>query len=395
MLNKSGDRKYLFKIITVIFVVFFIIAILIKTRPETTVELQAAVVQVVDSEKVIRMDVKPYERVVGRLQPVRKTVLSFEVEGVVISKMVNAGDEVEVGTVLLQLDAADYKNKLNEMESAYLQELAAVRRDRKLLDLSINNVDLSLNEVKRLRNLGEKSLSSKTVLDQAKQRLSQARSEQANLQYQVDTSEQRLITRQSQKEKALRNVSRTELLAPYQGRVNAVHVESGDRITPNKVVVDFIDDSIFEVRIQVSQKAVAQLYDGMDLKVNIGDQLYPGKVISFQLDPDPQTYTYEARIRINSDAVLSGMLAEIELPLKPALNAKVVPLSAVLLDDGETSLFVIQADESGRNKLIKKKIKLGIRYKSWQVIKEGIEENDLIVARDVSALSDQQVVTVQ
>lgn len=352
--------------------------------------MKQPVVQVVEAYRVSTQDVTPFEMVVGRLEPRRKTALHFEVEGVVNRIAARAGQIVDKDTLLMSLDEADYANRLAEAESTLQQEKSTASRDRELFALAENNVTLAAREVERLKNLGKKSLVSQSALDDALQRHAQLKSEKANLQYALNTAEQRLSLRQNQFEIAKRNLERSRLQAPYTGRVNTVLVEIGDRVTPGSKAIEFIDDSGFETRLYVSREAVTEMTEGMSVDVEVDGKTYQGSVIEFQRDPDPLTFTYEVNVEVVDRDLLSGSLARVSLPLKPSQGAVVVPLSAVLQDDGEVSVFVIR-----ENRLEKRPVRTGIRYKDHQVIIAGLEPGIQVVKRDVSSLADGQVIKVQ
>jgi RND family efflux transporter MFP subunit len=366
------------------------IAALLLTRPAADVEMRQVVVQVVEALSVSQQDIRPFESVVGRLEPVRKTAMNFEVEGIVIEQLVKPGQLVDEGQTLLVLDDADYRGRLVEAESLLEQEVATRERDRQLLVLAEKKVALANNEVERLVNLGKNAMASKSALDDARQQLAQLQSEKASLQYSIDTAGQRYRLRQSQRELAERNLQRTRLTAPYRGRVNAIYSDIGDRVTPGTRAVDFIDDAVFEISLHVSRQVVSELVEGMPIMVNVENRVLQGIVMEFQRDPDPQTFTYAARIQVAGPGLLSGTLAKVKLPLSPALDALVVPLSAVLQDDGQNSVFVIND-----NVLEKRPVKLGIGHNNLQVIAEGLQPGEQIVARDVASLADQQQVTIQ
>lgn len=387
--NLSKKPSHLPKLLAV-GITLAVVSLLVATKPQPEVVMQKAVIQTVEAYQVVRQDTRPFESITGRLEPVRKTALHFEVEGIVLQKFAKPGQQVKQGQLLMVLEDDDLADRLAEAEALLMQESATKERDRKLLDLAMKNVELARKELDRLINLGKKSMASQSVLDNARQQLAQLESEKANLQYTIDTADQRYRIRRSQRELAERNLSRARLTAPYDGRVNAVYSEIGDRVTPGTRAVDFIDDSKFEIRLHVSRPAVSELAEGMPVEVQIQEHSFQGTVAEFQRDPDAQTFTYEIRIELAGQGFLSGTLARVDLPLRPALNALVVPSSAVLQDDGATSVFVINA-----NKLEKRPVKLGIRYGKFQVVSENLKAGDKIVARDVSSLADQQQVTVQ
>jgi len=95
------------------------------------------------------------------------------------------------------------------------------------------------------------------------------------------------------------------------------------------------------------------------------------------------------RIRIPAHGLVPGLLARAELPVAPHPGALVVPVSAVLQEDGTARVFVIHGDT-----LERRSVELGLRSGDLQIITAGLKEGETIAARDVAALSDGQRVAI-
>ncbi len=88
--------------------------------------------------------------------------------------------------------------------------------------------------------------------------------------------------------------------------------------------------------------------------------------------------------------MIPGQIALIKLPTAAASNVTVVPVTALLNDDGKHVLFVVNQD-----KLERRNVTPGIRHSGWRQIREGVEPGEVIVARDVAALADGQQVEAE
>lgn len=361
---------------------------LLANRPVKVPELKVLAPPRVEVARVRSEDVQPFERITGRLRPVRKSELRFEVVGNLLERRVEAGQQVEAGELLLRLDDGDYRDAVTEAEARLVQEQAGLERDRRLLNLARRNERLAQREVDRLVQLGKDSLTSQSRLDETRQQLLQLQGEQARLEYSVATGEQRLAMLRSNRDRMQRNLERAQLTAPYGGRVNRVLAEVGDHVTPNAISLELIDDRALNLYAEVSGTTAAALVPGQQLVVTVGDKRLDGVLFSLQLDPDPSTFTHPVKIRVSGEGLLPGMLASVRLPLAPRANALVVPLSALLLEGGQSYVFVVK-DE----RLERRQVQVGIRSGGLQVIRSGLERDELLVARDVAALSDGQEVT--
>ena len=95
------------------------------------------------------------------------------------------------------------------------------------------------------------------------------------------------------------------------------------------------------------------------------------------------------RVRIQGDDLLPGMIASTELPLRALNEALVVPVTAILQEDGSAYLFKVVNDN-----LQRVSVTAGLRDADDQVVTGDIVAGDLIVSRDVAALSDGQTIVV-
>lgn len=338
--------------------------------------------------EVVQQDMEPSESITGRLQPIKTAQLKFEVKGRVKDRLVEPGFSISRDQSLLILDDDDLRDQFTQAESQYQIEEAGTKRDQRMLKLAQDNLSLQEAEVERFERLQNDSMISASQLDSARQQMLSLDSQVSDLQYKVSTSEARLSLKKSKRDVAKRNLDRSILKAPFAGYVNEVNVEVGDLITATEIVATIVDTSSLDLQLDVRGKVASALELGQEILVLIGTSSVNGKLIALQPDPDTSTNTHALRIRLPGEKFKSGMLASAELPLLKQLDAITVPVSAVATDAGENHVFVFQ---QGRLKRISIEIqqRVGARY----IVLSGLNPGDLIVARDVSALSDGQHVT--
>jgi membrane fusion protein (multidrug efflux system) len=294
---------------------------------------------------------------------------------------------VQQGELLLSLAAGDYEDALAEAEARLAQESRDIERDRELLALARRNYTLQKNDVVRLEKLDADSLVSQSLLDEARIKLLQLEAEVAQLKSRVDSAAARLALQQAARNRAARNLARTQLLAPFAGNVNVVNVQIGDYLTPGDMVVDLIDTASLDLYVEVRGDVAQALQPGAEIDVLVAAVNLPGKVIALQIDPDPLTFTHALRVRVAGDGLRPGQVAQAHLPLRSLNRVTAVPNTAVLFDEGRTYLFRLEGD-----RLVQVEVVLGERVGELQSVRQGIDATDRIVTHDVSALSHGQQV---
>ena len=363
------------------------VLLLLLTSPDKEPRLQQVAVPAVRVALVGLHDLVPTEIVSGRLEPARRANMHFELSGQVHTRPVEPGQVVQPDELLLSLEPGDYEDALNEAEARLVQESRDIQRDRELLTLSRRNYALQKNDVDRLKKLGADSLVSQSRLDEARIKLLQLESEVAQLKSRVDSAEARLALKQAARNRAARNLARTQLVAPFAGSVNAVNVQVGDYVTPNQGVAELIDVSSLDLYVEVRGAVAQSLQPGQAVNVVVDAVTLPGKVIALQIDPDPVTFTHALRVRVAGAGVRPGQVAQAHLPLRGLNQVTAVPNTAVLFDEGRTYVFRLDGD-----RLALMEVLLGERVGELQAVRQGVDASDRIVTRDVSALSHGQQV---
>ena len=371
--------------LVVVVLVALSVLLLVLTRPDRIPELAEVAVSGVIVTRARTHDLLPQETVSGRLEPMRKTALHFELSGQVRERRVEPGQRVAAGAVLLTLVADDFRDALARAEAQLELEAGNIRRDQELLGLARRNHTLQQAEVARLEQLGKDSLISQSRLDEARIKLLQLESEVAQLKASTGMAESRLALLEAERNRAARDLQRTSLTAPFAGAVNAVQVQVGDYVTPSQPVVELIDTTELDLYVEVRGEISQALVPGQQLSVSADDLQLAGRIVGLQLDPDPETFTHALRVRVPGDRIRPGMLARVQLPLHPLKNVIAVPLTAVLLDEGRAYVFRVVDDV-----LARVEVTTGRRVGDLQVIRSGLAVGDRVVVSGVAAFSDGQ-----
>ncbi len=385
----SVNRRFLLTL-AILLTTIVIVVLLFVTRPQANVEMRQPGITRVEVTEVVRRDLLPKVVFTGVLRPRQVASLRFEVAGELNAREVEPGASVSDGDLLLRLENEDYRDALSETRSQLVETRATLERDSALLKLAQENRQLAEREYQRLEKLGKGSLASVSTRESARQQLINLQSEEARLAYSLRSNEARLARQEAAHSRARRNLDRTRLLAPFSGRVNRVMVEVGDYVQGSSPVLELIDDTALELDVAVSGDVAAALNLGQGLSVDIEGRSVAGELVAMQIDPDPQTHTHPLRIRIPGEGLLPGQLGRVELPLRPRRDVLVVPASAVMREEGRHYVFLVR-----EGRLQRRQVKPGIRQGDWQLLLQGVEQGDLLVARDVEVLSPDTEVEYQ
>jgi len=178
--------------------------------------------------RVQRVDPAPFAFVVeahGTVVPRREGELVPQVSGSVewVSPALASGGFFDEGEVLLRIDRADYEVALESARAAVARaESEHFRANR---------------ELARQKRLAASSVASQTNLDDA-----------INAAHVAEAS---LREAKARREQAERDLARTELLAPYAGRVRSADVDVGQFVSRGEPVARIYAVDFAEVRLPI------------------------------------------------------------------------------------------------------------------------------------------------
>jgi RND family efflux transporter MFP subunit len=179
-------------------------------------------------------------RASGTVTPSTESELVPQVSGEVVwvSPAFVPGGFFEHGEPLVRIDPADYAVALESARAAVAAAESDFARARK--------------ERKRQRQLADRSVSSQSRIDDAENAYRMANA--------------RLREARSQLERAERDVERTEILAPYDGRVRSETVDVGQFVSRGNTIAKLYAVDFAEVRLPLPDRELAYLDLALDYR---------------------------------------------------------------------------------------------------------------------------------
>ncbi len=359
-------------------------------RPQGAQQSVVDAPRLVEVGRIVAREITPSHLLTGRLQPARVGELRFEVAGRVVAKNVEAGTRVRQGQALLQLDDGDYRDALVQAQTRLELIEKKLERDARLLELAAQNVELRKREVARIERLGEQQLASSSLLDAERQKLVDLRSERVRLTHAVEEGKLNARLNRSLHDQARRNLDRTTLHAPFAGTVNKIEADVGDYVGKDKSVAELVVADELDLFLNVSNERAAALELGLAVEVTVGGRTHIGTLMSLQTDPNRETYTHAAKIRLQGDGLQAGAAAQARLPGHSRTGAVVVPVTSIQYINGQPFVFV-EEDEI----VLRRRVTVGGRNGDEIIIEHGLKAGERIVLRDVEGLGNNQRVLIK
>jgi RND family efflux transporter MFP subunit len=368
-------------------------AIVIATRKSVEPEPRAERTPLVRTLDVVSEPALLIVRAHGTVVPRREGDLVPQVSGSVVwvSPALASGGFFEEGEPLVRIDRADYEVAL---ESAR----AAVAR-------SESEFDRATKELARQKRLAARSVASQALFDDAKnaERVSAAALREA----------------QARLEQALRDIDRTELRAPYVGRVREENVDVGQFVTRGASLGRIYAVDFAEVRLPIPDAELdflelPLLYRDpgseagprprVQLRARFAgrDHVWEGEVVRTEgeIDPrsrmvhvvarvaDPYGRTRSQEERGERPPLAVGLFVEADILGRQIEDAVILPRTA--LREGDRVL-VVDADM----RLFQRAVQV-VRVESERaVVSGGLRDGERVVISPMRAVIDGMTVRVQ
>ena len=299
---------------------------------------------------------------VGSVVAVQGALLRIEAEGIVKNIGFEAGARVEVGDVLLRLDAELEQAQLREAESA---------------------AELARLSFRRAQQLRKRQSISQSELDQMS----------ANMQQ-----------RQARVDFFRAMINKKNLRAPFAGQLGIRQISLGQFLDKGSAVVSLQSLDPVYVDFSLPQQRLAELKQRLAVTVtsdSYPDQRFTGKVTALNPEIDAVTRSVRAQATLaNPDGHLRpGMFVTVDIQLARSDSVLLIPLTAVVHGPYGDAVFVLEEGEQGADgtsalMVQLRAVRLGARRGDFVAITDGLAVDERVVSTGVFKLRPGMAVVV-
>lgn len=312
----------------------------------------------------------------GTLKACRRTQLSFNLGAQVSERLVEEGQRVAAGQVLMRLRQDELQARVREVE-ARLEGLGNQRQQRCL------QADLEHRDHQRLARLQERQLVAADRVDQSATR--------ARLSA-LACSAAAMAIRETEANLALQRslLDQATLRAPFAGIIAEINGEVGEFVTPSPPgiptppAVDLIDDSCLYVEAPIDEVDAARVKPGMPVRISLDafrGEHFAGEVsriAPFVRDLERQARTVDVEARFDPVpselALLTGYSADVEVLIEQRPQALRIPTESLL--EGRR---VLRYDATA-GVLREVRLRTGLANWRWTEVLDGLAEGERILA---------------
>ncbi|HMR56443.1 MAG TPA: efflux RND transporter periplasmic adaptor subunit [Cyclobacteriaceae bacterium] len=298
---------------------------------------------VVDGFLVTPQSISDKIEVPGSLLPAEETQIRTEVSGRVVRLNIQEGTTVKQGELLVKLFDQDLQASLKKLQ---VQLEIANKNEERLRDLlAINGISQQDYDLSKLN---------------------------------VENLKADIVSTQI-------SISKTEIRAPYQGKVGLRNVSLGSYLSPTEIVTTIRQVDQLKLEFAVPEKYAKDVKAGSNVifRVDGGNRDHIASVIATESGVDQTTRTLRIRALVTSNhaELVPGIFAKVFLQLGKTSNAMLIPTQAVLPQIRNKQVILVRKDSAFFSV-----VETGIRDSVYVQILSGIKPGDTVVTTGLMAL---------
>ncbi len=320
----------------------------------------------VQIEEAIQIEIAPVMNIPGTVISRDDSRISLEVEGA-IKKILEVGDRVEEGDVLVEVDATFYQLELQEFETSIMPIEA--------------QMSFSEREAKRLEKLAMENNAAKNRLDEV----------QSN--YQESLGELKIA--KTKIKQAKDKIRRTRILAPFSGVITERFKAIGEYASPGDDVIRLVNQQNLEIQARAPQYTISFIQGHNELLVfdeehnaNIETKSQIRTVVPVG---DRVSRLYELRLMLNDSNWMAGHSVKVAIPTGPSKKVIAVVHDALVIRRDGLKVYRINSENIAEMV----PVTTGIADRSHIEIIGDINAGDKIVIRGNERLRPGQEVQIQ
>jgi RND family efflux transporter MFP subunit len=367
--QQPSYKKYLIWLVPIV----ALIALVLLMKASGNGQIQQSTIEV-KKHLVNVMPIEWHEQyvqkrlVVGRAEAPQTAAIGFDQGGSVVDIFVNDGQAVVQGQILAVLDNQRFKAQMNELSAI----LNRAKSEANLAELSL----------KRVVELVAKKLESVQRLDESTESLNAA-----------NAFVNEILAR---KQTLLVEISKTKLLAPFDGSVVRRLVDKGTVVSTGQTLFNLQQDGQLEARFALSADHVNKFSIDQVIAVTTKTNRTSGKIKSIAQQRSLDTRTVDMIISLTEPnlSILPGDLLHIDISSNIDAQGFWVPRKALVSSvRGLWSLFTVE-EIDGEQQLVVKLVEVVHADDRKAFVRGALKEEVSVVIEGVHRLVPGQKVII-
>ncbi len=374
----------------------------------------------VETDKITVSEVKEgvfdeFIIVQGVVQPLKTIQLDAIVGGYVTQKLVEGGNMVNEGQIILRLENQQLKLNFLQSEteaSRLVNELQNTRQRLKVerfnLQKTLSDLDFQIAQAKdafdRNAQLKKDNVISdmeymKTKRDYEKlvrQReieIESQKYQQENAEIQIKQLEGTLERTEKNVELWRQTLENLVVKAPVSGLLSAINVEIGSNINQGQNIGQIDDMNGFKLRADIDEHYISRIFAGLKANFDFNGQTNQMEIVKVYPEVLNGRFAVDmVFVKSAPEGIRRGQSSPIRLELGQSEKATLLPVGGFFSDTGGNWVYVV---DEGDSRAEKRNITLGRKNPQYYEVLDGLEPGDKVITSSYGNFGDKEVLELK
>lgn len=283
-------------------------------------------------------------------------------------------NNIEATGTLLSNEFVQIQPEINgRITHIYFEEGAYVKKGTLLVKLFDGDLKAQMEKLKVQKRLADTTLARQMKLLEINGISRQA----------VDNMRNQVASYQSDLDYYEAEIRKTEIRAPFNGRIGLRQVSEGAIVSPTTVIAKLYQNNPLKLEFSVPEKYRNQIKTGDEVTFTVAEspgERFMGKVYAINpgIDPNTRTITLRAHVNNQKEKLSPGSFANVHIRLRAIPNALMIPTEALI---PTTKANQVVISEQGKAKFVD--VETGIRTADKVQIINGLQAGDTVLTTGI------------
>jgi HlyD family secretion protein len=317
----------------------------------------------------------------GTLEARISATVSPKISGRVAELLVDQGDHVERGMLLVQLEDDELQQQVAIAEANVEAAQAAVSRLIADKDRATVVFEQAQRNHTRIRNLVQQEATTQEEFEKATEALAVAVADVSRAEAGIQGGQKDLIAAEKTLQYHQSRLQDTRITAPFHGLVISRHREVGDVVVPGSSILTLISLDVLWIQAWVDETQMADLAKDQPARIvfrSEPEKEYPGQVARIARETDRETRELVVDVQVHELPPNWAIGQRAEVYIETARKSDVPHLPTRLLQPmpgGKTGVLTL-VDGIARLR----PLTLGLRGQDQIEVLSGLDENDVLLS---------------
>ena len=315
----------------------------------------------------------------GTLEARVRVTISPKISGRIEEILVDQGDQVSEGDVLVKLDDDELAQQVEIAQATLAASQAAVERLRTDRGRAVAVAEQARREHTRIDQLTAQNAISQSELDKAVESAAVAEAGLARAEAAIVEGQQEVIAAEKTLAYQRARLADTEITVPFDGLIVRRQRDPGDVVVPGSPILSLVSLEQLWISAWIDETEMAHIEVGQPARVvfrSESERSYPGEVARLGRETDRETREFIVDVQVLELSKNWAVGQRAEVYIETARKNKVTLLPAIYVrwQEDAPGVFVNLGDRA-----VWRSMTLGLRSPVMVEVMDGLQPGDTVI----------------